>query len=74
HSLRHTFNSNLRGLINEKSLRAVVGHESVEMSDRYTHETDEDLLLVGNAVISVFKGQENQGYIEHKIEESRDDT
>jgi integrase len=74
HSLRHTFNSNLRGLINEKSLRAVVGHESVEMSDRYTHETDEDLLLVGNAVISVFKGQENQSYIEQKIEESRDDT
>jgi hypothetical protein len=64
----------LRGLINEKSLRAVVGHESVEMSDRYTHETDEDLLLVGNAVISVFKGQENQSYIEQKIEESRDDT
>ncbi|MFA6887783.1 MAG: tyrosine-type recombinase/integrase, partial [Fermentimonas sp.] len=57
HSLRHTFNSNLRGLINEKSLRAVVGHESVEMSDRYTHETDEDVLAVGGVIDDLFKSK-----------------
>lgn len=34
HSLRHTFNSNLRGRITEKTLRAIVGHESEAMSDR----------------------------------------
>jgi hypothetical protein len=42
-------------LINEKSLRAVVGHESVEMSDRYTHETDEDLLSVGGVIEDLYK-------------------
>jgi hypothetical protein len=47
----------LRGLINEKSLRAVVGHESVEMSDRYTHETDEDVLAVGGVIDDLFKSK-----------------
>lgn len=50
HSLRHTFNTNLRGRVSEKALRAVVGHESVEMSDRYTHESDEELLSIGGIV------------------------
>jgi integrase len=59
HSLRHTFNSTLRGRINDNVLRSVVGHESAAMTDRYTHGTDEDLLSVGNTVISVFQEIEN---------------
>ena len=55
HSLRHTFNTNLRGRISEKSLRAVVGHESVEMSDLYTHATEEDVIAVGVAIVDIFK-------------------
>jgi integrase len=54
HSLRHTFNSSLRGRINEKMLRSVVGHESVEMTDRYSHDTDEELIEVGKTVLSIF--------------------
>lgn len=54
HSLRHTFNSNLRGRITEKALRAVVGHESEAMSDRYTHGSDEDILAVGGVVDEMF--------------------
>lgn len=64
HSLRHTFNSNLRGRITEKTLRAIVGHESEAMSDRYTHEQIDELLAVGVTVESLFstsrKGFENK--------------
>jgi integrase len=54
HSLRHTFNSSLRGRVTEKSLRAVVGHESEAMTDRYTHEQESELLAVGEAVETIF--------------------
>ena len=54
HSLRHTFNSTLRGKISDKTLRSIVGHESAAMSDRYTHGTDEELLIVGDAINQLF--------------------
>lgn len=50
HSLRHTFNSTLRGKVADKSLQAVVGHESITMTDRYTHESLDELIHVGKAI------------------------
>jgi len=60
HSLRHTFNTNLRGRIDEKALRAIIGHESVEMTNRYTHETEEDILAAGTIIGELFK-KDRQG-------------
>lgn len=60
HSLRHTFNSTLRGRIDDRVLRAVVGHESVKMTDRYTHELEEDILAAGLAVQTIFKETEKK--------------
>jgi len=37
HSLRHWFNSTMRGRVPEVKLRAVVGHSSEKMSSLYTH-------------------------------------
>ena len=47
HSLRHFFNSMLRGQIDDSNLRLIVGHQSERMSDNYTHEVRERLLQVG---------------------------
>ncbi|MDD3790884.1 MAG: site-specific integrase [Sphaerochaetaceae bacterium] len=58
HSLRHTFNSFLRGKVNEKMLRSIVGHESITMTDRYTHETDNELIEVGRTVLSIFSDED----------------
>lgn len=54
HSLRHTFNSTLRGKITDKALRFVVGHESAAMTDRYTHEQLDELIDVGTTVEALF--------------------
>ena len=54
HSLRHTFNSAMRGKINDKSLRAIVGHESEAMSNLYTHETEEEVLVAGAIAKEIF--------------------
>ncbi len=54
HSLRHSFNSSLRGKVEDKSLMAIVGHESIEMTNRYTHSTQKELLDVGKAISSLF--------------------
>ena len=54
HSLRHTINSSMRGRIHDKTLRAVIGHESAQMTERYSHETDEEILAVGSAVMQLF--------------------
>ena len=61
HSLRHTFNSTLRGKITDKSLQAIVGHESTAMTDRYTHESLEELLNVGKTVLHEFTDNRQQG-------------
>ena len=47
HSLRHFFNSMLRGQIDDSNLRLIVGHQSERMSDNYTHEVRERLLQIG---------------------------
>jgi integrase len=37
HSFRHTYNTAMRRLVPGDLLRALTGHKSVEMSDRYDH-------------------------------------
>lgn len=37
HSFRHTYNTALRRLVPAETLRALTGHKSVAMSDRYDH-------------------------------------
>lgn len=54
HSLRHTFNSAIRGKIEDKTLRAIVGHESEAMTEHYTHESEEDILVAGAVANEVF--------------------
>ncbi len=41
HAWRHFFNTTLRGNIPEHALRALTGHKSEEMTDRYSSVTDE---------------------------------
>lgn len=66
HSLRHTFNSTLRGKITDKTLRAIVGHESEAMSDRYTHEQLAELLNVGQKVESLFSTSQDKNKKGHR--------
>ena len=73
HSLRHTFNSNLRGRITEKALRAVVGHESEAMSDRYTHENDEEILAVGGVVDEMFQEKIKENSLKQNEEKALKD-
>ena len=54
HSLRHTFNSAMRGKIDDKSLRAIVGHESEAMTELYTHETEQEILVAGAIAKEIF--------------------
>jgi len=44
----------MRGKINDKSLRAIVGHESEAMSNLYTHETEEEVLVAGAIAKEIF--------------------
>lgn len=44
HSLRHTFNTRMRGQLGDTVLRQLTGHKSVEMTDRYDHGALEDRL------------------------------
>ncbi len=54
HSYRHTYNSRLRDEVPETLLRAVVGHESDVMTNRYTHQTQEQILSVGMKAQEIF--------------------
>lgn len=49
HSLRHFANSELRGSVSDPVLRLLIGHNSAEMSDRYTHATESDLQALADA-------------------------
>lgn len=53
HSLRHYFNSMMRGNLDEADLRSVVGHQSVRMTDHYTHAIQEKILEIGKKVNNV---------------------
>jgi integrase len=59
HSLRHAFNSALRGSIPDETLRLATGHADPAMSDHYDHLTDERLAEIRKAQeskILLFKG------------------
>jgi integrase len=49
HSLRHGFNSALRGKVSDGNLRLATGHLSKEMTDNYDHLTDERLAEIRQA-------------------------
>ena len=53
HSLRHFFNSMLRGEVDDSNLRLIIGHQSERMSDNYTHEIMERILQVGKVSSSI---------------------
>lgn len=47
HSLRHFFNSIVRGHISEGDLRSIIGHQSEKMTDHYDHCIEEKILAAG---------------------------
>lgn len=49
HSLRHFYNTNMRGKIDDNVLRDIVGHKSEAMTNRYTHETSDTIAQAGKA-------------------------
>ena len=53
HSLRHYYNSMMRGNVEESDLRSVIGHESVRMTDHYTHAVKEKLIEIGTKAQNV---------------------
>ena len=52
HSLRHYYNSMMRGNVEESDLRSVIGHESERMTDHYTHVIEEKLVKIGKTVVA----------------------
>jgi integrase len=59
HSLRHFFNTTMRGHVSEEALRATMGHSSVDMTNRYDHalRIDEDSIrnAQNSQILSLFK-------------------
>jgi len=55
HSARHYFNSALAPLVQNESLRKVIGHSSPEMTERYHHVTDIELEMVAAAQKTAFQ-------------------
>jgi integrase len=49
HSLRHSCNALLRGVLPDEKLRLLTGHQSVAMSNHYDHLTDQDRILIARA-------------------------
>lgn len=45
HALRHTYETRLRGLMPDDSLRYMLGHQSIAMSERYDQATPEERVL-----------------------------
>ena len=55
HSTRHYFNSALAPLLQNESLRKVIGHSSPAMTDHYHHVTDSELEMVAVAQNQAFQ-------------------
>jgi integrase len=53
HSLRHYYVTFMRGKVTDKLLQKIVGHQSAETTDIYTHETEERLLEVGKVSANI---------------------
>ena len=43
----------MRGNVEESDLRSVIGHESVRMTDHYTHAVKEKLIEIGTKAQNV---------------------
>lgn len=54
HSTRHYFNSMMAPLVQNESLRKVIGHSSPDMTDHYHHVTDIELRMVKDAQEQAF--------------------
>jgi integrase len=54
HSWRHLYNTALRGRIPDAKLRALTGHQTEEMTERYTHFRPEDFTDVHETLEIVF--------------------
>jgi integrase len=50
HSLRHKVNTDLRGLVPDSVVRAVIGHVTEEMTDHYTRHSKETLEQVAKVM------------------------
>jgi integrase len=61
HSLRHFFNTTMRGHVSEEDLRATMGHSSIAMTDHYDHASRLDERKVCSAqdefIMSLFKNE-----------------
>lgn len=67
HSLRHFYNTQMRGKIDDSTLREIVGHKSEAMTDRYTHETQDKLIDAGRISSNIIEFKFTQYYKEKKI-------
>ena len=57
HSWRHFFNTSMRaGNISDAKTQAITGHSTLEMTERYTHFTHEDLKEVNRIQIAIIEG------------------
>jgi integrase len=54
HSLRHTYNSRMRGKVPDDVLRAIIGHRNEKTTEHYTHLTDEKLQAAREAQNAAF--------------------
>ena len=61
HDLRHTAATRLSDVgIHARRIKAILGHQSIQTSDRYTHATDEGLRRDVNALA---RGPEKEGRV-----------
>ena len=55
HSLRHTFSTLARDeAISQEDRMVVLGHKSIEINDRYTHQSEEALRHVSTLTAEIF--------------------
>ena len=55
HSFRHSFISNIRTNLDDSILQRTVGHSSLQMTEHYTHLTDENMIAQEQATEKVFQ-------------------
>jgi integrase len=64
HAFRHWLNTTLRGKVSDDEVRAIIGHNSVEMTNHYTSHSTETLAPTVAALRDVFK----TGFDNEKVE------
>lgn len=76
HSLRHTFSTLGRDShISQEDRMVVLGHKSVEINDRYTHQSDEALVsvsrLTGTLCSSILGAEKGADFLESPISNNK---